>query len=115
MLVACFLGIGFMILFFIALVGDGKRHGERLGVAHSLRPRAMHHAANTVYRTVGREEAVVETGAHISMGVLRITTALSSNPIRENDASATNRPHIVMFPVEVRKADSTTGRLIARN
>src|SRR5439155_15899766 len=106
-LAACFLGIGFMIHFFIALVVEGKRL--------ALRPRDMHHTANRVHPAVRDDEAAVDAGAHISMGVLRITTALSSNPIREDNPTATNRPHVVMFPAEVRKAHSTTGRLIARN
>ena len=98
MFAACGLGIGFLVRFLIALGGAG----ERSKGTHLLRLRNAQPTAVTVHRVVGDRWFPVNAATPISMGVLRITTALSSSPILENKPVGAERAHIV-YPARVQE------------
>jgi len=80
-LTGCFLGIGFMVRFFIALGGDASRVQE----VHTVDASRAHR---------GVPEAAMNPADHLATGVVRVTTALASNP-RENGRAAVYRPHLI--------------------
>jgi hypothetical protein len=110
MFAACGLGIGFLVRFLIALGGAG----ERSKATSLLRLRNTQPTAVTVHRVVGDRWFPVNAATPISMGVLRITTALSSSPILENKPVGAERADIV-YSARVHDADWAPQRLIARS
>jgi len=106
MLAVCVLGIGFMVRFFIALASEENK----IRVVHRVRPRGVHCATDAACEPSRYKWAAVDSGAHIALGVLRITTALTSNPSRANRRTAAERSNIVMFAGPVRESDSATER-----
>ncbi len=105
LLAACVLGIGFMVRFFIALVGEENQ----TRIVHVVRPKGIHYAANRASEARYRR-AAGEPGDHFVMGVLRITTALASSPKHEKGRAAADRPNIVMLTAPNWERDSATGR-----
>ncbi len=103
MLATCVLGIGFMVRFFIALTGEE----DKIRVVHQVRPRGVHYATEGVSEYAG---AAVDPAAHLAMGVLRITTALASNPSREGRRDTQERSNIVVFAGPERETGSATAR-----
>ena len=106
MLAVCVLGIGFMVRFLIALAGEE----ERIRVVHEVRPGGVHYATDGACDLPRYRGAVVDPGAHIAMGVLRITTALASKPRREGGRAPAERSNIVMFAGPKGERDSATER-----
>jgi hypothetical protein len=105
MLAVCVLGIGFMIRFFVALA----REENRIRVVHQVRSRGVHYATDGASEPPRYRWAAVDSGAHIAMGVLRITTALASSSSREGRRAA-DRSNVVMFAGSDRERDSATER-----
>lgn len=105
MLAVCVLGIGFMIRFFIALASEE----DQIRVVHPVRPKGVHYATDAACEPPRYRWAAVDSGAHIALGVLRITTVLASNP-RAVRRTAAERPNIVMFAGPARESDSPTDR-----
>jgi hypothetical protein len=99
MLVACGLAVGFMVRFFVALAGEENK----TGMMHQVRPREVHYATDSG-RALPRW-AAVDSGVHIVMGVLRITTALAASPGRGGRRTA-DRSNVVVLVGPDR--DSTT-------
>jgi hypothetical protein len=87
MLAACALGIGFLIRVFVALAGERGAIPGR----HKIRPLEFR-----------EREVAADPEAYVAMGVLRITTALSTNSGREAFA-ATDRSSVVMFSGDARQ------------
>lgn len=94
MLAACVLGIGFLIRVFVALVGENST----IPVKHKIRP-----------LEIREREVAADPEEYVAMGVLRVTTALSSNSAGEGFAT-TDRSNVVMFAGSERKYGSTGER-----
>jgi len=111
MLAVCVLGVGFMVRFFIALVGDE----HKAQAVHMVGTGEEGYSAKATYqslRPLRHRRAVAEPGTHIALGVLRITSALASDPGREEGRTLANRSHIMTFAaVPKREADSANERL----
>jgi hypothetical protein len=95
MLAACVLGIGFLVRFFIELVGETNLRAD-------IRAR-VHYSASEPSRYFTGE---VDPGPHVALGVFRITTALASHVGREETQSTENRTSPLAF-APVRKFDNT--------
>ena len=94
MLAVCVLGIGFMLRFLIAIASDENKDSGRAPGAR------------------GRKQAVnaaLNPARHLAMGVVRITTALASNP-REHAHAGVERPHLITFSAGSREHESATAR-----
>ena len=77
---ACVLGIGFMVVFFVALAREEKNTRP----AYALRPRGVHSEPDDVWAAAPSRMPAVGPAAYVAMGVVRITTALASNAGRRN-------------------------------
>ncbi len=88
MLAACVLGIGFLIRFFIGLAGEG----DKMRVAHPYTPGEGKPMADALYERRRHRVVEVNSGAHLALGVLRITTALNSD-LGRGRRPATHRVH----------------------
>ena len=93
-LAACVLGIGFLIRVFVALAGESGAITAR----HKIRP-----------LEIRLREVAADPEAYVAMGVLRITTALSSNSAGEALAT-TGRSNVVMFAGSGRPYDAAGER-----
>ena len=93
MLVVCVLGMGFMVRFLIAIASDENK----IRVAHPVRA-----------KKAGSEPGL-NPARHLAMGVVRITTALASNP-REHAHAAVEQPHLITFSAGSREHESATAR-----
>lgn len=93
MLAACVLGIGFMLRFLIAIASDENK----VRVAHPVR-----------VKQAGGEPAL-NPARHLALGVVRITTALASNP-REHARARVEQPHLITFSAGSREHESATAR-----
>jgi hypothetical protein len=80
MVTMCVAGIAFMARFFMAVTDDKKMRIER-----TVRSRGVDYAKHIVR----------DPGAHVALGVFRITSALASNSGRRDNQVATNAPHVV--------------------
>jgi hypothetical protein len=80
MLLACILGLGFMVCFLVALTLDGRSMR-----AWHVRPEGVHYAADMACVEVPCRQTALGSAAHLAIEVVRITTALTSN------AGLTNR------------------------
>jgi hypothetical protein len=81
MLAACTLGIGFLVRFLIALMGD------RASIQARVRE-TVHSSAEATSRC---STAAVNHGPHVALGVFRLTTALSSNVCGEESRRSGRR------------------------
>ena len=106
MLAVCVLGIGFMVRFFVALTGEENK----IRVVHQVRLRGVHDATDGASEPPRYRWAAVDSGAHIAMGVLRITSALASNHSREGNQAAAERSNVVTFAGPERERDSAVER-----
>jgi hypothetical protein len=108
MLAVCVLGIGFMVRFLIALASEENK----TRVVHPFHTRGAHYAdaADAAFEPPRHRWAAVDSGAHIALGVLRITAALTSNPSRTNRPIAAERSNVVMFAGPAQESDSATER-----
>ena len=88
---ACVLGIGFMVVFFVALVREEKNTHP----VYSPRPRGVHSELNVVCAAAPSHMPAVSPVAYVAMGVVRITTALASNAGRRNSDLSFDRLHVV--------------------
>lgn len=84
---ACVLGIGFMVVFFVALAREEKNTHP----AYALRPRGVHSEQNDVWWAAPSRMPSVGPAAYVAMGVVRITTALASNAGRRNSDLSSDR------------------------
>ena len=101
MLAACAVGIGFMACFFIALTGEQhKTH-----VVHRVRQSGKRLVG---YQPQQHRGPVIDPGAYIALGVLRITTALSSN---HNQEVVQPEANFVRFTGLHQKPESAGGRV----
>ena len=105
-LVTCVLGIGFLVRFFVALVGEENT----TRVVHQVRPGRVHDATDGTIEPPRHRWAAADSGAHIALGVLRITTALTSNPSRAKRRATAEQSNIVMFAGPAQESDSATER-----
>jgi hypothetical protein len=87
---ACVLGIGFMIVFFVALAREEKNTRP----AYALRPQGVHCEADIACAAAPSRMPAVSPAAYVAMGVVRITTALASNAGRRNSDLSFNRLHV---------------------
>jgi hypothetical protein len=90
-LLACVLGIGFMVLFFLALAGEKKSTRP----SHALRPRGVNCQADIACAAAPSRMPAVSPAAYVAMGVVRITTALASDAGRRNNDLSFDRLHMV--------------------
>jgi hypothetical protein len=96
MLSGCFLGVGFMILFFVSLTRDERKiHTANVG---------------TTSLPSGRLKTVVKSPALLAIGVVRVTTALASDAGGTNRRTSMERPHVVKLDRPAREIDFTTER-----
>ncbi len=90
LLAACVLGIGFLIRFFIGVADEGSK----ARVAHPYAPGEGKFAVGTLYQRPRHRVAEVNSGAHLALGVLRITTVLNSD-LKRGRRPAAHRVHFV--------------------
>jgi len=104
MLVVCVLAMGFMVRFFIALASDGReaRTGNR------IRPNRVKWVADLGCEGRWDREIALSPGAHLAMGVVRITTALASNS--RTQQAAGDHPYLVTSAARARQRDSAADR-----
>jgi hypothetical protein len=88
-LLACVLGIGFMVLFFIALAREEK------STRPSPRPRGVNTQADVACAPAPSRMPAVSPAAYVAMGVVRITAALASNAGRRDKDLSLDRLHVV--------------------
>jgi hypothetical protein len=88
---ACVLGIGFMVVFFVALA----REERNTRPAYALRPRGVHSEADIACAAAPSRMPAVSPAAYVAMGVVRITAALASNAGRRNSDLSVDRLHVV--------------------
>lgn len=103
MLAACVVGIGFMVRFLVALAGEGK--GMRVGV------KRVHYVTEETGELARHRGAEVSPAAHLALGVLRITSALTSNLGREGRRTATDRRQVVVLAGPGGEHESATERI----
>ena len=95
-LAGCFLGVGFMLLFFVSLTRDERKiHSVNVG---------------TTFLPGGHPKTVVKSPALLAIGVVRITTALASNAVGTNRRTSIGRPHFVTLDKPAQEIDFTTER-----
>jgi hypothetical protein len=88
-LLACVLGIGFMVLFFIALAREEK------STRPSPRPRGVNSQADIACAPTPSRMPAISPAAYVAMGVVRITAALASNAGRRDKDLSLDRLHLV--------------------
>jgi hypothetical protein len=88
---ACVLGIGFMVVFFVALAREEKNTGP----AYVLRPRGVHSEVDIAAAASPSRMPALSPAAYVAMGVFRITTALASNAGRRNSDLFFDRLQVV--------------------
>jgi len=106
MLLVCLLGVGFMVRFFVALTVDVKTMRSRY-VVHTG---GVHYAADTGHSQAWYRDAVTNSAAHLAIGVVRITTALTSNPGRTQTHASTGRIQVAPLGRSSRELDLTAER-----
>jgi hypothetical protein len=92
-LLACVLGIAFMVLFFIAVAREKKS----ARTSYALRPRGVNCEANIACAATPSRMPALSPKAYVAMGVVRITTALASNTGRRNTDLSFDRLHVGRF------------------
>jgi hypothetical protein len=90
-LLACVLGIAFMVLFFIALARDEKSTRP----SHAIRPRGVNCEAEIARAAAPSGMPAVSPAAYVAMGVVRVTTALASSAGRRNTDPSLDRLQVV--------------------
>ena len=103
MLALCVLGVGFMIRFLIALAIDGKK----IRVDYSVRPKGERYPADMTCQEPRSSKGAVNPASHLAMGVVRLASALTSNPKLGSNGKATDRLHIAALAVRIRELGST--------
>jgi hypothetical protein len=101
MLAGCFLGVGFMVLFFVSLTRDERKIYTANTGSTSL---------PSVRSGTERPKTVVKSPALLAIGVVRVTTALASNSTGTNGCTAMARPHVVTLDKPAREIDFTRER-----
>jgi|SRR6478752_4950920 len=101
MLLGCFVGVGFMVRFLVALTLDGKMHSE-----HAVRPGGPHYAADASRPRT----AVANSASHLAIGVVRITTALTWNSGSGSRETAAGRMHAATAGKAGREVGATAER-----
>ena len=92
MLPLCVLGVGFMILFLIALAIDGKKTAR-----HPARPKERCPVDVINEERRSRKDAF-NPASHLAMGIVRLTTALTTKPSCESKRTALARLRISPLP-----------------
>ncbi len=90
MLLACILGMGFMVRFLVALTVEGRTMRAR-----GVRPEGVHYAADMDCVEAPCRQTVLGSAAHLAIGVVRITTALASNGGLTRRLASVDRLHLV--------------------
>jgi hypothetical protein len=101
-LAVCALGIGFMVRFLVALAGEESK----IRVMNRVRSRGVHYAPDGAGEPRRYGATAVDPAGYLAMGVLRITTALASNPGREGKRAVAEKSNIGMFAGRERERDS---------
>jgi hypothetical protein len=96
MLAGCFLGVGFMVLFFVSLTRDERK-------IYSTN-------AGSTSQASKRPKIVVKSPGLLAIGVVRVTTALAANAAGTNRPVAIGRPHVVTLDNPAREIDFTRER-----
>ena len=102
MLLGCVVGVAFMVRFLVALTVDGKQ----AYFEHTVRPGGLHYAADPSRH----RGAVANSAAHLAIGVVRITTALTWNTGSEPRETAAGQPHAAAAGKAGREVGATTER-----
>jgi hypothetical protein len=89
MLALCVLSVGFMIMFLIVQAIGGKKT-----VRHSARPKEICCPADVTNDEPRSRKGAANPASHLAMGVLRLTTALTTKPSRESKRLALDRLYI---------------------
>ncbi len=97
MLLACFLGAGFMVCFLVALSLDERK----MHVEHAHRGSGLQYPADMAWVDAPYRKTAVNSAAHLAIGVVRITTALTSDGGRR-------RRHAPVGPLHVLKLGTPT-------
>lgn len=105
MLLVGLLGVGFMVRFLVALTVDER----------TMRPRYVVHTGGVHAAGMGRSQAwqrdaVAKSAAHLAIGVVRITTALTSNTGRKKTHTSTDRIQLAPLGGSNRKLNLTAER-----
>ena len=90
-LLACVVGIVFMVLFFIALAREEKSTRP----SYAIRLRGVNCEAEIARAAAPSRMPVVSPTAYVAMGVVRITTALGSSAGRKNTDLSFDRLQVV--------------------
>jgi hypothetical protein len=83
MLLLCVLSVGFMILFLIALAIDGKKTAR-----HPARPKEIWCPVDVINEERRSRKDAFNPASHLAMGVVRLTTALTTKPSCESKRTA---------------------------
>jgi hypothetical protein len=106
MLLVCLLGVGFMVRFLVALSVDEKTMRSRY-VVHTG---GVHYAADMGRSQAWYRDAVTNSAAHLAIGIVRITTALTSNTGRKKTHASTDRIQVAPLGRSSRELDFTAER-----
>ena len=90
-LLACVVGIAFMVLFFIALAREEKTTRP----SYAIRPRGVNCQTEIARAAAPSGMPAVSPAAYVAMGVVRITTALASSAGRKNTDLSFDRLQVV--------------------
>jgi hypothetical protein len=105
MLLMCLLGVGFMVRFLVALTVDERTMRSRY-VVHTG---GVHYAADMGRSQAWYRDAVTNSAAHLAIGVVRITTALTANTGRKKTTS-NDRIQLAPLGTSSREVDFTAER-----
>ncbi len=106
MLLSCFLGAGFMVRFLVALTLDERKmHTE-----YRNRRSGLDCSADTAWVDAPYGKTAVNSAAHLAIGVLRITTALSSDGGRRRRHAPVGPFPVLKFGTPTRELDFTGER-----
>ena len=89
----CTLCVGFMIRFLIALATDGKK----IRVDYSVRPKGVRYWDDVTCEEPRSSHGAINLAAHVSLGVARLASALTSKPNQGSKDTAADRLHIPCY------------------
>jgi hypothetical protein len=103
MFLACVLGAGFMVRFLVALTLDDRMmHAE-----YAHRRSGLHYPADATWVDARYRSTVVNSAAHLAIGVVRITTALASDGGRRRRHAPVGALQVLKLGTPTRELDFT--------
>jgi hypothetical protein len=103
MLLSCVLGAAFMVRFLVALTLDERKmHAE-----YARHRSGLHYSGDTAWVDAGYRKTAINSAAHLAIGVVRITTALSSDGGRRGRQAPVGPLHVLKLGTPTQELNFT--------